>query len=193
MDERTDEDLVAAYMAGEEDAFSLLAQRHLKGVYSFAYRLIGDQHAAEDITQETFLKIWKALKKYDQGSSRFKTWMLRITRNSVIDFLRKRKNLILSHFEDEEGQNPLIDNVTDESKLPDELFAEKEDAEILARAVEQLTLKHREILTLHYTNGLTFDEISSILGEPQNTVKSRHHRALLTLRKHMDSNAPNNY
>jgi RNA polymerase sigma factor (sigma-70 family) len=73
------------------------------------------------------------------------------------------------------------------------LFADKEDVEFLAQAVEQLTLKHREILTLHYTNGLTFEEISSILEEPQNTVKSRHHRALLTLRKLMASNAPNNY
>jgi RNA polymerase sigma-70 factor (ECF subfamily) len=193
MDERTDEDLIAAYMSGEENAFSLLTARHLKSVYSFAYRLIGDQHAAEDVTQETFLKIWKAVKKYDPISSRFKTWMLRITRNTVIDFLRKRKNLIISHFEDEEGQNPLIDTITDESKLPDELFADKEDVETLTRAVDQLTLKHREVLTLHYTNGLTFEEISNVLEEPQNTVKSRHHRALLTLRKLMADNAPNNY
>lgn len=190
MDER-DEDLIAAYIAGDEDAFATLTARHIKGVYSFAYRLIGDTHAAEDVTQETFVKIWKSLKSYNQGTSKFKTWMLHIARNTAIDFLRKRKHVPLSQFDDEEGHNSITDTSADEEKLPDELFAEGEDIQMLAEATSKLPTKQQEVLILHYTNGLTFEEISEVLREPHNTVKSRHHRALLALRKLIPKDAPN--
>lgn len=193
MDERTDEDLLAAYTAGDEEAFSLLVKRHIDGVYSFIYRLVGSQTAAEDITQETFLKIWKNIGTYSVTASRFKTWMLKIARNASIDFLRKRKSIALSQFDDEEGYNSVADSLVDEGKLPHELFAEAEDVQMLEKVVAKLSPKHREILALHYTNHLTFEEIAETLGEPHNTVKSRHHRALLTLRKLIHpTDAPNN-
>src|ERR1700674_1494616 len=87
--DKTDEELVAYYLRGDEKAaFSDLVERHLKGVYSFALRFVGSKEEAEDIAQETFFKAWKNLKKYQQQTSKFKTWLLHIARNSAIDFLR---------------------------------------------------------------------------------------------------------
>ena len=188
--DRTDEDLVAAYISGEEGAFSKLVERHLKTVYSFVIRFVGDPQEAEDIAQETFLKAWKSLKQYKVESSKFKTWILRIARNTAIDYLRKRKHIPFSEFETEDGQNILAETVPDTAELPDSLFAKLEDTATLNDAVAKLSPEAREVLLLHYTNGLTFLEIGEILGQPQNTVKSRHHRALLTLRTILDGAGP---
>src|SRR6266576_2291365 len=94
--EHSDEELIADYLRGDEAAFGVSTGRHLSGVYSFALRLVGDSAAAEDIAQETFVKAWRSLKKYDSKTSRFKTWVLRIARNTAIDFLRKKKNIPIS-------------------------------------------------------------------------------------------------
>ena len=188
--DRTDEDLVAAYISGEEGAFSKLVERHLKTVYSFVIRFVGDPQEAEDIAQETFLKAWKSLKQYKVESSKFKTWILRIARNTAIDYLRKRKHIPFSEFETEDGQNILVETVPDSAELPDSLFAKLEDTATLSKAVAKLSPEAREVLLLHYTNGLTFLEIGEILGQPQNTVKSRHHRALLNLRTILERVGP---
>ncbi len=180
--DRTDEDLLAAFIRGDEEAFSILVERHLRTVYSFVMRFVGDSHDAEDIVQDTFLKAWKSAAQYRVEASKFKTWVLRIARNTAIDFLRKRKHIPFSEFDTDTGQNVLLETIEDTTELADELFARAEDSEVLTQALKVLSHSAREILILHYTNGLTFLEIGEILGEPQNTVKSRHHRAILTLR-----------
>ena len=185
--ERSDEELVADYVAGDEAAFSILIGRHMKPVYSFVAHFIGDREEAEDIVQETFLKAWKSARNYRAESSKFRTWILRIARNSAIDYLRKRKHVSFSEFDTAEGQNVLAETVPDPAELPDEIAAKAQDREILERAVATLSPEAREILTLHYTNGLTFLEIGEFLSEPQNTVKSRHHRAIQALKKRLDS------
>ncbi len=181
--ERSDEELLAAYVRGDEHAFTQLVERHLKTVYSFVVRCVGDEQDAEDIVQETFLKAWKNAKTYREEASKFKTWVLRIARNAAIDHLRKRKHVPFSAFDTDEGVNMLAETVPDTEALPDEQFAKAQDVELLNRALLTLPPEAREILLLHYTNGLTFLEIGEMLQQPQNTVKSRHHRAVLSLRK----------
>ena len=180
---RTDEELLADFVAGDEQAFSTLVQRHLTTVYSFVVRFVGDAHDAEDIVQETFLKAWKSAKQYREEASKFKTWVLRIARNAAIDHLRKRKYIPFSQFDTDDGHNMLVETVPDTEALPDEVLAKAHDAQVVQAALAGLSPDAREIMLLHYTNGLTFLEIGEMLGEPQNTVKSRHHRAMLALRK----------
>ncbi len=185
----TDEDLVAVYLArGNEDVFAELVKRHLSGVYSFALGLVGQEFAAEDITQEVFLKAWKNIRRYDSTLSKFKTWLLRIARNTCIDYLRKRKSIpfseLASPYADDGADTAALfaERIPDPDPLPDEILAQAESAEAVVRAVEQLSPRQREVLTLHYTEHLTFEEIGHVLGQPTNTVKSRHHRALAALR-----------
>ena len=180
--DRTDEELIAAYLDGEEEAFGTVTARHLKGVYTFAMRLVGDSAAAEDITQETFLKAWKSLQKYDAKTSKFKTWVLRIARNNAIDYLRKKKHIPLSAFENDAGGNVLAETVPDQEELAPQLLEKLDDARELHVVLEKLAPKQREILLLYYSNDCTFEEIAGMLGEPANTIKSRHRRALAALR-----------
>lgn len=182
MDERTDEELVGNYINGDEAAFEALLARHIDGLYSYMYRLVGEARDAEDLVQESCIKIWKNIKRYNAATSKFKTWMLTIARNSAIDQLRKKKSPVLSQFEDNEGGNPLLDALEDESPGADDVFAKQEDAAHLQDAISQLPLQYREILTLHYTNHLTLEEAAGVLSEPKNTTKSRHRRALIALR-----------
>lgn len=181
--DKTDEELVADYLGGEGKAFGELTKRHLPSAYSFALRFVGDAQEAEDIAQETFLKAWKNLNTYRKETSKFKTWLLRITRNTAIDFLRKKKHIAFSEFENESGENILAETVADSSPLPDALLAKAEDSRTVTQALLQLNPRHRELLLLYYTNDLTFGEIGELLGESQNTTKSRHRRALMALRK----------
>jgi RNA polymerase sigma-70 factor (ECF subfamily) len=180
--DRSDEELIAAYLLGEEAAFSELAKRHLGGVYSFALRLVGDSAAAEDISQESFVKVWQNLSKYNPGTSKFKTWTLRIARNTAIDYLRKKKHIPLSAF-DTEGGNVLAETAAAPEELAPEMLAKLDDARELRETLEKLSPKNREILLLYYSNNATFEEIAQVLGEPTNTVKSRHRRALAALRE----------
>ncbi len=181
--DRSDEELIAAYVRGDETIFGTLVERHLGSVYSFVQQFVGDAQEAEDITQDTFVKAWKSALQYRVEASKFKTWLLRIARNTAVDFLRKRKAIPLSYFDTNDGQNVLAETVEDTLELADELFAKTEDVTFVAKMLQTLPPDGREVLVLHYTNGLTFLEIGEMLGEPLNTVKSRHYRAVRQLRK----------
>jgi len=178
-----DEDLITAYLEGEESAFALLVQRHLKSVYSFVFRLVGNGKDAEDIVQETFIKAWKNLKNYSRQSSRFKTWLMHIARNTSIDYLRKKQHIPFSALEGEDETNWLSENVPDETMLPEEVLAHKDDLEDMNRAMLKLSPLYREVLLLYYGNDFSFEEAATISGISVNTLKSRHRRAVAELRK----------
>jgi RNA polymerase sigma-70 factor (ECF subfamily) len=180
--EHSDEQLIAATLAGDDRAFPELVSRYMQPLYNFIYRLCGSASDAEDIAQEVFVKVWKNLTKYRQGES-VRAWIFTIARNTTIDWLRKKKHLVFSDFENAEGENLLVATLADTELLADELYARGEDHEALEAALAALPLLQREVLLLHYREGLTFDEIGRTLDVPLHTVKSRHHRALLRLRE----------
>jgi RNA polymerase sigma-70 factor (ECF subfamily) len=181
--DKTDESLVLAYAKGDRAAFTELMERHLNGVYTYALRLVGTEEA-DDIVQETFVKAWKALSQYNPATSKFKTWLTRIARNTAIDHLRKKKHISFSEFE-KEGANLLAETVPDEHPSAEELIAEADDSAAVADALAALSPVHRDILLLYYTNRLTFEELGEMLGESPNTVKSRHRRALKALEQEL--------
>jgi RNA polymerase sigma-70 factor (ECF subfamily) len=189
--EMDDQQLIADYISGDDAAFSILVKRHMQSIYNFSMRIAGNPQNAEDITQETFLKVWRNIKKYRPEQS-FRSWIFTIAHNTAIDFLRKKKQLVFSDFENEEGNNMLEDTLQDPALLPDELAARAQDQQLLAGLVAQLSPIYQEVLLLYYNEQLTFDEIGRILGKPLDTVKSQHRRALLALRKLLES-APKYY
>lgn len=182
--ESKDEQLIEEYFQGNEEAFKFLTERYLKLVYNFVLSYLGDIPAAEDITQEVFLRVWKNLKKFDRKKS-FKTWLYSIAKNAALDWLKKKKAIPLSQFENAEGDNAVLDSLVDESPLPDELLARKDLAQVLVAALDKLTPKHREVLLLYYRDQLNMGEIAEILAELVETIKSRHRRALIALKVHL--------
>ena len=189
-----DKILIEKYFQGDEKSLEILIQNYLKPVYSFVYRYVGNAGDAEDITQETFVKMWKNLKKFDPQRSRFatlrgrqnksfKTWIFSIAKNTSIDFLKKKKAMQFSDLENEKGENIFAEKFIDSSPLPTELLERKDIIGGFAKAINKLLPKYRKVLFLRHNDDLTFREIAESLGEPLNTIKSRHRRGLIMLKK----------
>jgi len=179
---RTDEQIISDYLKGDKESLEILIKRYLKPIYGFIYKYLNNVHDAEDIAQETFVRTWKNLKKFDKEKS-FKTWIFTIAKNISIDFLRKKSNVPFSDFEDEDGFNAFINNMPDLSPSPNKIVEQKEASDVLISAMDELSLKNRTALYLRYNNDMSFREISESLNEPIHTVKSRCRRGLSALKK----------
>lgn len=162
--EENDEQLIINYLKGDEKSLEVLIRRYLKPIYSFVYRYVGSPSDVEDITQEVFIRVWRNLKKFDQKKS-FKTWIFSIAKNASIDFLKKKKSIPFSEF----------DNVPNLISSPPELS--------LNFILEKLSVKYRMVLFLRYNDHFTFREIAEISGESIDTIKTRHRRGIAILRK----------
>jgi RNA polymerase sigma-70 factor (ECF subfamily) len=174
-----DKNLIEQYLKGDEKSLEILIARYLKPIYSFVYKNVGSQSEAEDITQEVFVKIWKNIKKFDQKKN-FKPWIFQIAKNASIDFLRKKKSIPFSKFENEKGQNILLENM---AETPLNLIENLSDKRVLAAAIDSLTEKEQKIINLRHNEGLSFKEIAEIFKESINTAKSRYRRALQNMKK----------
>lgn len=179
---RSDQQLIAEYLTGDEGSLEILFARYLKPIFSFSYRYVGSGHEAEDIAQEVFVKVWRNLKKFDQNKS-FKTWIFSIAKNTAIDFLKKKKAIPFSEFENEDGENMITETLADPSPLPQELLERASMAQMLNSAMEKLSHKYRMVLFLRYNDHFNFREIAESLGEPLSTITSRHRRALIKLKE----------
>lgn len=182
--EPTDGALISAYQTGDEAAFATLVARHMRSVFNLALRLVADPAKAEDVAQETFVKAWKHLDRFDTTRA-FRPWVLAITHTTAIDHLRKKRAFPFSllAYKDTDGvETPFAESLPTEDPSPEDLAIINEASSRLQGALTQLPAKAQEVLFLHYNEGLTFDEIGIVLGEPLHTVKSRHRRALIALR-----------
>jgi len=89
--DKTDENLVSDYLEGEENSFKILINRYISHIYNFSVRFVGHEYA-NDIVQEVFIKVWRHIKNFNIKKASFKTWIFTITRNTITDYLRKKKN-----------------------------------------------------------------------------------------------------
>lgn len=179
---KTDEELITDYLEGNENALGVLVDRYLANTYNFAFQLTRDSQATEDIIQESFIKAWKNIRGWKKDSS-FKTWLFAITRNTAIDYLRKRKDLTLSTFENEAGKNILTETLADENPGALLLLERAEDSLYVTNLLEELDPLYRDVINLRYEEDLTFKEIGEILKRPLHTIKSQHRRAIIALRR----------
>jgi RNA polymerase sigma-70 factor (ECF subfamily) len=178
-----DATLVTAFMKGDGDSFVALVDRYMPTVYKFIYRYVGNTDAANDIVQDAFIKVWKNIRKFDPEKN-FKTWLLTIAKNTALDAIKKKKAVLFSRIE--EGETDLdtfLAPYVDGPDLPDELFERKQTKADLELVLQKLNPSYRSVLLLRYTEHLKFREIADILQEPIDTIKSKHRRALLQLRK----------
>ena len=178
--EENDEKLIREYLDGNQESFKLLIERHTPSIYNFSVHFVGKDYA-NDIVQDVFLKVWKNIKRFDIKKASFKTWIFRIARNTITDYLRKKKMIPFSYLDNEEES--FADSIEDEVILPDETLSKIEDTELLNNLLDKMPINYREVLVLYYQEDMTFKEIGKLLGKPLNTVKSYHQRALILLRE----------
>ena len=168
---------------GDPGAFEELVNRYQGPIYNLCFRMVGNAEDAADMTQEAFIKAWKNLDSF-QFEAAFSTWLYRLASNCCLDFLRSKKrrptiSLVTTNDEDEEQTVDVEDNAPG----PEEQLLSGEDREILRKALAEIDLEQRQILTLRVVNDLSYGEIAEILGIKEGTVKSRLSRARENLRK----------
>ena len=177
--ELDDSALVAAYLAGEKRAFTELTERYQTRLLNFVYRTTGDRERAEDLVQETFIRVYRHLHRFDQ-SKKFSTWIYTIASNLAKNELRNRSRNPLVLFQTikknwEADQRPL--EWEDNTYRPDDLFRKRHLREMVESAVEQLPEHHRTVFMLREMEGKSYEEIAEITGCNLGTVKSRLNRA----------------
>ncbi len=184
-EELTDAELIKEIREGDGAALDILVRRHISAIYTFCLRFTGNPDDAQDATQETFLKAWKNLGRFDTRKP-FRTWLYAIARNTATDLLRKRKHIPFSLFDSDDSETSIADSLIDEELLPDELFERTADAEKIHDAVEKLKSRDQLIISMRYEEELPFEDIAKILLIPAATVRSLHRRALTALRKSLE-------
>jgi RNA polymerase sigma-70 factor (ECF subfamily) len=176
--EPPDESLLARVKAGDEDALGTLVERYRRPLFGYLFRMLGDAAEAEDVFQETFLRVVKHLPRFEEGR-RVRPWVYAIASNLVKNVYRSRKYREKTSLDQEgpEGE-PLSGRLAAVSASPDEGAQTAETAVLVREAVERLSPTGRDALVLFYYQGLAYEEIAQVLEVPLGTVKSRIHNAL---------------
>ncbi len=189
MRDDSDEALMFRYKRGEVRAFEVLMVRHRTAIFNFIFRYTRDRTAAEDLMQETFLRLIKAAESYEK-SAKFTTFLYTIARNLCVDASRRGKHRQATSLDapvhGSEDQVPLVERIADGQKASDGRVLDRELGERLKKAIEELPDEQREIFLLREVSDLQFNEIAEIVGIPENTVKSRMRYALEKLRQSLE-------
>ncbi|MGE4554883.1 MAG: RNA polymerase sigma factor [Candidatus Paceibacterota bacterium] len=181
MEELSDKELINFYLKkGEQKALEVLIGRYLKPTYNFILRFTRSPADSEDLTIETFLKMWKNLKKFNPSKD-FRVWLFTIAKNTTFDFFKKRKkeySFSDYYFFDENFEEKIPSDFSLEEKINNDY-----QYQLLEKEIKKLPLNYQMVLALYYNDHLSFKEISEVFQKPLNTIKSWHHRALKILKK----------
>lgn len=168
---------------GDTDSFEALILGCQSRAYHIAYRYLSNEEDALDAVQESFIKIFRYLNKF-QGKCRFDTWVHRIVVNTCNDMLRKNSSRkILDSLYKVEDEKETLMEIPDSSHSPEVVFEKDERMRQIIHALDQLNQEHRIILLLRDMEGFSYEEISEILDCSIGTVKSRINRARIKLRE----------
>ncbi|HWH62201.1 MAG TPA: sigma-70 family RNA polymerase sigma factor [Ginsengibacter sp.] len=170
----SEEELVYLLKGRDQSAFSYLYDNYSAALYGVIYKMLENRELAEDVLQESFLKIWNNFSNYDSLKGRLFTWMLNITRNLTIDTIRSKGYKKQSKIQNSENA---VNNISDKANT-----AESFDALGIRKHLTLLKNDQKQIIDLAYFDGLTQDEISKTLNIPLGTVKTRMRAAIIELR-----------
>lgn len=181
--EPSDEALFVQVRAGDRASLGQLVRRYEASLFALLVKLVnGDAHRADDLFQETFLRAVRSAETFD-AAKRFRPWLTAIAVNLVRDDARKRK--LRSEVPLEAGQG-VMQGAVDPAATPDQCAARGDEAARVRAALKQLTEKEREVVLLHFYDGMTLAEAAATLEIPLGTVKSRLHGALTRLKGLLD-------
>ena len=176
--------LVKNYMAGDENALSILINRHQSKIYGFIYSKIPDRDISDDIFQDTFVKVIKTLKSNSYNEEgKFLPWVMRIAHNLIIDHFRRNKKMPMFR---ETEEFSIFSIMTDHSLTVENQMISDQVQEDLKKIIEELPEDQKEVLIMRIYQDLSFKEISELTGVSINTALGRMRYALMNLRKVID-------
>lgn len=171
-------ELIERSRKGDSEAFGILVERYQRRVVGVALAVVHNQDDAIELAQETFIRAYENLSKFESRSS-FSTWLYRIAANLAIDFWRREGRHVVLHGEDADNEISRMASAHGDSFKE---VSRSELSERLKQALEELTPEHRAVILLREVEGLSYDEISEVLQCPRGTVMSRLHYAREHLR-----------
>jgi RNA polymerase sigma-70 factor (ECF subfamily) len=180
----SDASLVKNYIAGDENSLSILINRHQSKIYGFIYSKLSDRDIADDIFQDTFIKVIKTLKSNSYNEEgKFLPWVMRISHNLIIDYYRKNKKMpMFRETEDFSIFSIMSDNVPN---IESQLITSQVESD-LRKLIEELPEDQKEVLVMRMYQDLSFKEISDLTGVSINTALGRMRYAIMNLRKVID-------
>ncbi len=167
----SDQELIKMTLKGKKNSFDEIVLRYSTKVYSLILRMLRDPILAEDLTQDTFLRAYRSLDKYNPEYP-FNNWILKIASNLCIDNVRKNKK---ADFTDSDKELTFLPQTVYSD--PQEALLDKEVSQELSKALLNLPVKYRLVILLRYLEGLKYEEIASMLEEPLGTIKTKLYRA----------------
>jgi RNA polymerase sigma factor (sigma-70 family) len=172
----TDQELMKLVQAGDFSPAGEIYDRYSARIYNFAYRFLKNPEAAEDATQEVFVKMMRYAKQF-HGDAKLSTWLFSITANLCRDHLRKADNKV------KESEETLITLPSSMEELPDRQLEIRQNEQRVQKALDHLTAEQKEAILLSRYQGLSYAEIAQIAGCSEGAVKTRVFRAMETLKK----------
>ena len=187
----TDQEVVLWARKGYERAYRELVRRYQRPIFSLIYRMVRDRERAEDLAQETFVKVLNALESY-RPEYKFSSWIFKIANNAAIDHLRRKEldTLSLDGAPDavtSERREGTSLQIADQSESPLQELEARELGGEIERAIAQLRPEYRSCILLRHVQGYAYEEIADMLDLPLGTVKTYIHRARSELRTLLES------
>lgn len=186
--ELTDLAVVTKARLGDADAFRALVERHSRPLFRLAFRMTGNQHDAEDVVQESFLRAWRQLGKFDERAS-FGTWLYRIATNCSLDVMRSRKRRSKQEAGPETGLSEMEDPVLSlpsGDPTPERLAMSGQVRECVAEAMNELSASERTAFVLRHFEGMRIEDVSRVLGCQPGAAKHSVFRAVQKLRRTLE-------
>ena len=188
--ELTDQEVVAQARKGSEAAYRELIRRYDRPVFSIIYRMVRDRELAEDLAQETFIKVLNAIDSYDP-SYKFSSWVFKIAHNNTVDHIRKKRVKTLSldgspHARTQEQAEASSFTAVDMAENPEEYTQSQQVGAEIEAAIQTLRPAYREAILLWHVEARPYDEIADIMDLPLGTVKTYIHRGRNELRKKLE-------
>ncbi len=180
----TDVATVSRARAGDSDAFRLLVEQHSRLVFRVAYRMTGNEHDADDVVQETFLRAYKQLGRFEERAN-FGTWVHRIAVNCALDLLRSRGRLD-RHYGGDPEEAEMMGAIRSSDPQQDRLLLSAELRNQVTAAMEKLSGNERTAFVLRHFEGMPVEEIGKTLGIQVNAAKHTIFRAVRKLRESLE-------
>ncbi|MGP4074027.1 RNA polymerase sigma factor SigW [Piscibacillus sp. B03] len=175
--------LIKQVKKGNHEAFGEIIEHYQHGIYQHCYRMLGNHHDAQEMTQETFVRAYTSIQSFKQ-KNKFAPWLYRIATNLSIDWMRKKKPLhILDQPISDDYNSTYVDQIIQEGPTPEESVQDQELNNTIQQAILELPSKYRAVIVLKYVRDLSLEEIAETLDLPVGTVKTHLHRGREALRK----------